>query len=469
MCGFFMFKNYLSKTFAANMAQPKSHRRNLNHLFSAPVNFGDTNRDDSKSYGYPDFITFEHMYNAYNRGGFFKAIVDIRPERCFSEAPSVIDGDDEDTEQDTAFEIAFREFNKKFNFWNVMREAFKYSRVGNYATIVPIFTERGEKPDLKAPLMRAADILALNPFYQPQCEGASDYVSDYFDKDWNKPKYYELNPSALESMQTTNAEQYNLHRSRVFVVTNAVGAQIEGTPALEAAFNALFDANKIRGASSEGYRKNAQQRGIISAKNDKAAQTMSNPQNMTALDEKIDDWINNFNSVLSSGGVDFQSVQSNITDPTGAFTIAIQEACAAERIPVTELIGFMTGERSSTENSSAFSKSLRSTQNNEYAPTIIKFLEWLVELGVLPKPSNEIKIKWPDIAEPSKSEKLANAKTMIEANKLAYDAREEAPFTVEEIREAAGNDKEKPETEYELDDPKDELTLDDVTDENTPD
>lgn len=462
-----MLKNKLNSTFAANMAQPRSRTRDLSRLFSAPVNFGDTNRDDSKSYGYPDALTFDLMYNAYNRGGFFKAVVDIVPERCFSEHPTVIDGADEDTEQDSAFEVAFKEFARKYDFWRVMREAFKQSRLGNYSTIVPIFTETSADAKLTDELTSARNVLAINPFYQTQCHGATEYVSDYFDKDWNKPKWYELYPSALSDSQSTNAEQRNLHRSRVFVVTNAVGAQIEGTPALEAPFNALFDCNKIRGASAEGYRKNAKQRTVMSANDPKAAQAMSAKKE--EIDQAIDDFENGVNNYLKLAGSSVSSLQSDLADPTGAFTIAMQEACAAQRIPVTELIGFMTGERSSTENSSAFNKRLRSEQNNEYGPTIIKFLQWLVDLGVLPQPNDEITIKWPDISEPTKSEKLANAKSMIEQNKLAYESQEEEPWTTEEIREAAGADKEKPRSEYETLEPKSELTLDDMTDENQAD
>ncbi|AKA61177.1 putative portal protein [Pseudoalteromonas phage H103] len=201
----------------------------------------------------------------------------------------------------------------------------------------------------------------------------------------------------------------------------------------------------------------------MSANDPKAAQAMAAKKE--EVDQAIDDFENGINNYLKLAGSSVSSLQSNLADPTGAFTIAMQEACAAQRIPVTELIGFMTGERSSTENSSAFSKRLRSEQNNEYAPTIIKFLQWLVDLGVLPEPNDEIKIKWPDIAEPTRTEKLANAKAMVEMNKIAYEAQEEEPWTMEEIREAAGADKEKPKSEYETLEPKDELTLD----ENTPD
>ena len=448
----------LNKTFKANMKRSSGRLTVLDKMFSSPVDFGDTNRDDSKSYGYPDSITFEIMYNAYKRGGFFNALVDIIPERCFSEVPTVIDGEDEDTEQDTEFEAEFKKFAKRFDFWRLMRESFKQSRLGSYSTIVPVFTERDSGAKLSSPLFRAASVVAINPFYQVECSGSYDYVSDYFDKDWNKPESYKLSPSQLAGRATTNASEIDLHRSRVFVVTNAVGAQIEGTPVLEAAFNALFDCNKIRGSSAEGYRKNAKQRTVMSADNAEAARAMAAKK--ADIDQAIDDFENGINNYLKLAGSSVSTLQSNLADPSGAFTIAMQEACASQRIPVTELIGFMTGERSSTENSSAFSKRLRSEQNNEYGPTIVKFLEWLVGVGILPAPKNEIKIKWPDISEPSKSEKLANAKIMIDANKAAYDARDESPFTVEEIREVAGCNKEKPSSDYDAPNPKNDLKLD---------
>lgn len=463
-----MSKNYLNKTFAANMAQPKSHRRNMNHLFSAPVNFGDTNRDDSKSYGYPDYITFEHMYNLHKRNGFAKAMINKVVNRCFIENPTIIDGDaDTRGKTPTAFEKAVDELNKKFKLFNVIKEAEKYARVGNYATIVPVFKERS-KTELTDEIGRVSGLVSINPFYQVECKGSTDYVSDYFDKDWNKPKYYELNTAALSDRRTTNAEQINIHRSRVFVVTNAVGAQIEGTPVLEAPFNALFDANKIRGSSAEGSRKNAKQRTVMSADDPKAIQAMGAKKE--EIDQSIDDFENGINNYLKLGGSKVYTLQSNLADPTGAFNIALQEAFASDEVPMTEMIGFMTGERSSEENSKGLNKYLKSKQTNEFGPRMISIYEWFVDLGLLPAPSNgSINVVWPDISEPSKSEKLANSKSMIEDNKTAYDAREEAPWTTEEIREAGGADKDKPATQYELEMPKDELTLDDVTDEDTPD
>ena len=123
-----MSANNLNKQFVANMRQ--NQRRPLNSIIpSAPVNFGDTNRNDSAAYGYPDAIEFDVLYNAYRRGGFFNAIVDIIPERCFSDDPFIVDGD-EDTPQDTHFEKEVNELVKKFDLWRVFETSFKMADIG---------------------------------------------------------------------------------------------------------------------------------------------------------------------------------------------------------------------------------------------------------------------------------------------------------------------------------------------------
>jgi hypothetical protein len=457
-----MSEQQIKTELAANSAKISHYRRDLHFLNgTAPVNFGDTVRDDSKEYGYPDQITFYHMYNAYRRGGFFKGLVDIIPNRCFAEGFQVIDGEDNDTEQDTEFEKQAKKLIKQFNLTMLFREAFKYRDVGWYSTIVPIFKEPGEQADLKSELMRAASlanggVIAINPFYQLECEGSSDYVTEY-GKDWNKPKTFQLNPSALAGRQTTVSEQIDLDRSRVFVLTNSVGAQIEGTPALEAPFNALFDSNKIRGAAAEGFRKNAKQRTVMSALNPEAAKAMSAKSD--EIDESIDEFERGFKNMLKAGGVDIKALQSTLADPLNFSMIALQEACSARGVPVTELIGFMTGQRSSTENSSAFNKNLKSVQHNDYGSHIERFFMWLVDLGVLAKPTNgSIKIKWPDIAEPTLTEKLENAGKMVEQNEKAFRSNEPTPWSVEEIRQVAGSTTKRPESEFQ---PKTDLSLDD--------
>ena len=443
-------RNVLNKTFAANMAISKSHNvRQLNFFHTNPNNFGDTNRNDSASYGYPDYIDFYHMYNFYNRSGFAKALIDIIADRCFAEGFEVVDGEEG---KETPFTRDVKQFNRQHKMQRVWREAFKQRDLGQYSTIVPIFEERIAKADFKNPVQRATKVLSVNPFYQPECRGEGTYGDDPFDTaTFNKPTEYILDLAALSGRQTTNAQQYNLHPSRVFLLTTATTG-ILGQPALEAPYNALFDANKIRGAASEGYRKNAKQRTVLSADSPEAARAMN--QRKEDVDQSIDEFENNFNNTLRLAGSKVYSLQSNLADPTGAFTIAIQESCASRRVPVTELIGFMTGERSSSENANSFNKHLKSTQDSDYGPTMVDFYLWLASLGVISKPSSDdVRIKWPDISEPSTGEKLDNASKMTKQNKEAIDAGQEPPWVTEEIRETGGANKKKPNSEFDdLDD-----------------
>lgn len=461
-----------SKQKKQQLAVNNSNRVSRNRMayaqgFSAPSNFGDTLRNDAAQYGYPCQLTFNEYFNAYSRGGFFSALVDIIPERCFNQFPTIVDGDDNDSTRDgdTAFEREFKKLNSKFNLIRTFKEAEKYKDVGHYSAIIPIFKESGENPSLQNPpgkAMGGVDSLrAINVYYESECEASTDVVSDIMDEDYNKPEYYTVNPTALSSRQTTNAAQIKFHRDRVFLLTNATSPVIYGKPALEAPFNALFDAIKIRGAAAEGYRKNSMQKTILNAENDIAMKILNDPNLSKKLDESYDDFNNGFNTTLKTGGMSASVLQGTIEDPTGTFTICMQEACAARRAPVTEVIGFMTGERSSSENSSAFSKRLKGEQENEYGPRLKSFLWWLVDLGILPEPSSgEIEIIWPDIAEPTLSEKLEMAGKMMTQNDLAFKSRQELPWTTEEIREIAGYNPDKPQTEYEQEDDKTDVTLD---------
>ena len=460
-----MSANNLNKQFVANMRQ--NQRRPLNSIIpSAPVNFGDTNRNDSAAYGYPDAIEFDVLYNAYRRGGFFNAIVDIIPERCFSDDPFVVDGD-EDTPQDTQFEKEVNELVKKFDLWRVFETSFKMADIGQYSTIVPVISESSENK-LENPIEQGKRIIAINPWYQVECEANQEFDPDYSSENYNKPLTYRLQPSQLSGRQTTNATQHTLHYSRVNVITNAVGATIYGESVLEPAFNALFDANKVRGAYAEGGRNNARPKYILSANNAEAAKAFNAKKDV--IDEAIDNFNDNFNSALRMAGVDVTTLQTQLQDPKSAWEICVVEACASRGVPLTELAGYITGERASSENSSAFTKRLKKWQK-KYGNDIHRFLQRLIDLGLLSEPSNgEFKVCWPDIGEPSTTEKLANSKVMAEQNKLAREAGQEPPWTMEEIRQAGGADSEKPETEYDDFDAKDDLTLDDEPDEeNTPD
>ena len=88
---------------------------------------------------------------------------------------------------------------------------------------------------------------------------------------------------------------------------------------------------------------------------------------------------------------------------------------------------------------------------------------YLVDRGIMNKPSDEILVEWESLSEPSTGEKLDNSKKMAEVNKMGRESGMQEPaFTEEEIRKGAVSD-EKPKEDFEMFE-EDDLT-DDVTDE----
>ncbi|WP_150138762.1 anti-CBASS protein Acb1 family protein [Candidatus Enterovibrio escicola] len=425
----------------------RNDRRQVSHLagYSAMNSMADTKRNMADAFGYSDFLTFSDYYS-YAHRGIGAAIINGYPQRCFAVNPKIIDGEDDGAERElTQFEKDVEYFAEELHLWQRFQECYRLNRIGNYAAIVPTFAEstQSELQSELSPIRGAKNVLRFTPYNQAQAVAATDQVIDDFSSPLlGSPKYFDIRPDALGDRNLAASYEYRLHHSRVFVMAEGANdGSIFGIPALEAPFNAIFDASKVRGAGAEGYYKNAKQRTVMSAKDAESARLMAAKSDV--IDARIDDFEAGFNSMLKLSGVDVSSLQTSIADPTGAWTIAMNEVCATTGYPLTVLIGFQSGERSSTENNRDFNTNLQAKCNNFLTPTIKQFFKWLIKHGAMTPPSSgKITVVWPDFLEPSTSDKLASAKIAVDTNKTAYDCNMEPVYTVGEIRELAGYDPE---------------------------
>jgi len=213
---------------------------------------------------------------------------------------------------------------------------------------------------------------------------------------------------------------------------------IYGIPANEAGFNALLTMEKITGYSGEGIAKNAKQRTVYNVKDGQVANALSNdPDKKKKFDDNVDAFDSGNSASLRIYGMDAQTLQATLADPKNPWTIALNEYCASIPAPTSEILGNQTGERSSTENQRGWAQTAISRRENFLTPCLRGFLEHLIKVGVLSKPSTgKICIEWSDLMEPSTGEKLASMKTMAEIEKLRYDAGKGGPiFTDKEYRE----------------------------------
>jgi hypothetical protein len=230
-----------------------------------------------------------------------------------------------------------------------------------------------------------------------------------------------------------------LDKSRVYVFAEgADDGSIYGTPALESGFNDLMNLTKVGVAAAEGLFKNAKQRLHINIKDENVADAVLNGSEEKDFEDTMRDFAAGFDAEFFTSGMEVATLQSSITDPTGASNIALQAFCTSVDIPKTVLIGFETGERSSTENSSTWDETNNSRRENVLTPMIVGFLKHLVNVNILPKPTNGIEVVWDDLGASSDQEKLSNAGSMADINQKNFSAGGSPVFEESEIREAAG-------------------------------
>ena len=111
---------------------------------------------------------------------------------------------------------------------------------------------------------------------------------------------------------------------------------------------------------------------------------------------------------------------------------------ASVSMPVKILIGMQTGERASTEDQKAWNATCQGRRVSRLSRDILHVLNHLRRVRVLSF-SGEISVMWDDLRRASRSERLADAKTMAETNILGASTGA-AYYSDQEIREAGGFD-----------------------------
>ncbi len=401
-------------------------------------------RDVWKVGGLPEQLSFADFYNMYRRGGFAKAGI-MRPvERCWSTLPVISDGKRDDDAEPTQFEKDVKYLIEHHELFERLIGLDYRQRVGRYGGIVLIAKQRGANGTISATSklegLGVKSIVKLMPVFESQIVVNSDN-QDIMSPDFGNPEFYDFRSDALGARNDANAS-YNLHPSRVFACgEGADDGSIYGVPFLEAAYNPLLDWEKVRVASAEGLYKNAKQRINVSINDDETAMAYLDEDTKDQFTQSVNDFGDGWDSALLTAGMDVKTLQSSIQDPTGNANLILQELVAAMGIPKTILIGFETGERSSTENSKVYNTDMMSRRNNFLSKMIKSFLQQLIDTKLLTPPtSGEINVEWDDLLASSDDEKLNNSDKMVTINQKSFQSGSGQIFTDEEIREIAGFD-----------------------------
>jgi len=387
-------------------------------------------------YGFKDELGFDDFYALYKRGGVAHGGVNKITGACWDTSPWVIEGDEQDKAKGpTTWENSLKPLLDGGRLWKSFAEADKRRLIGRYAGLLIQVRDSGKWDQ---PVTRAnSAIVKLIPAWAGTLKPI-EFETDESLESFGQPKKWQYTESAVGGKV---GRQIDVHPDRVFILgdwsPDAIGF-------LEPAFNAFVSLEKVEGGSGESFLKNAARHLGVNFDREVDLQSIAAMYGVTLdqLQAKFNDAardVNRGNDVmLITQGATTTPLVSNIPDPRPTYDVNLQTAGAALDIPTKILVGMQTGERASSEDQKYFNARCQSRRVRELSFEVHDFFRHLMRIKVV-KQIAEFTVMWDDLSEPSKSDKLANAKGMSEINNTAL-ASGELVFTAEEIREAAGYD-----------------------------
>lgn len=389
-------------------------------------------RDYAKDYGWPDRLTFAQFYELYSRNGLARGGVDKTIGKTWETMPAFWEAEEPAESQ---IEKDIRRHFQKRNIWRGLMEADRRGMVGGYAAAILILADGKTLDQPVERLSSIEDVKAVVPAWEGQLM-VTEWVMDPFDDNYGEPLLFQFDENEFSHGQQGVVRQVTVHRDRVLIFSD------DGTTfapsSLEAGYNDLIDADKIKGAGGEGFYKSARASIIIEAPNGikpEDMRTMMGAGNNGELIDKVNgqvaDFQDNIDKALMLGGFTAKTLNISLPDPEPYWTLAAQQFAASMGIPFKILVGNITGERASTEDAKEWSKTCMSRRANRVIPVLQNFIDRLVAWGALPEA--DWVVGWDDLTEATAAEKIERALKMAEIN-----AKGEMAFIPDEIREAAG-------------------------------
>lgn len=402
-----------------------------------------------EEFGYPDQLTFDHYYRAYERNPVAYAAVHKLLESCWTDKPTIIDGDEnkESTETTSWEKAATKLLNKH---WAKIKDADRRNLVGRYSALLIQFKDGREwkEPVDSNVVSRLRDkaIVKLIPAWESQIK-PGNFDTDTMSETYGEPINYQFNEQPVGDDGTYGpVRSITVHPDRVIILCEGSEDEnmLSGVPFLRAGYNKLLDLEKISGGSAEGFLKNAsRQLGIsFDAQTDMAAiAKMAKEAGYENLGEAMNDKMMKLNRgtdsalVTQSGTTSVLSVAA--ADPSPSWTVTANEFTSSVQCPFTIQFGQQTGRLASDEDKTDWAKRCNSRRWGHQTSVVTKFIERCWKTGVIEPPtSGEVTLAWSDLLAPSEKDKIANMQALADVAQKTQAAYGTPAIEQNEIRAA---------------------------------
>lgn len=389
-----------------------------------------------EQYGYPEVVTFDLMYRAYERGGAGQGAVHRILDGCWQQLPRI---KSPASDKETPFERKVSALFKSLKLWAKLKDFDRRNLIGRYAGLI---YRLADNQPLREPAVRASKLVDVIPVFESQLR-VTDWDSDPSSPTFGEPRMYQYR-SRVEAGDTQGKpDQWaDVHPSRVQIFAEgAVGDMFDGVPLLRAGFNALIDLEKISGGSAESFLKNSARTIVfkydVGASVQAITQADGSKKTVREVHEEQTRSLNrNQDSSIVIQGGDASTLQTAIADPSKPFETAACLFAASVRLPFTVLFGQQTGRLASDEDNKSALARYKSRQTNELTPMIEEFVRRMQAFGVIEQ--GEFEIEWPPVDAPGDKEQADLLDKLTTAMERAFRAGVPNLFEADELRRVAG-------------------------------
>lgn len=422
-------------------------------------------------FGYPENLDFDNFYRQYRRGSTGFAAVHKLLDSCWTDRPTIIDGDeDKESTETTDWEKAVTKLMKKQ--WAKIKDADRRNMVGRYsALLIQVRDNRDWSQPVDISVVKKLGtkaLVKLIPAWETQIKPGNIDIDTWSDN-YGQPVSYQFNEQPVGDEGTFGRPRaVQVHPDRIILLCEGSEDEniLSGIPLLEAGYNDLLDIEKTKGGSAEGFLKNAsRQLGIEFSKETDMATLIKAAEKagFKDLGEALNDKINRMNRgtdsalVMQAGQASVLSVAA--ADPTPTWTVSANQFSATIQCPFNILFGKQTGNLASEEDKTAWANRCNARRWGFLSDVITRVIERFWTIGIIDPPSSgEVTLAWSDLLAPSEKEKLANMATMSD---VAYKTQQAFGTSAVDENEVRAVGELEPRKEVDIPDPDKKVTTDD--------
>jgi hypothetical protein len=390
-------------------------------------------RDYYQILGYPVEPDLEDYRARFERDPMGSRVVEFPCEETWRDTPTVKDGKDKESEDDTDFCNAWSDFAEQMRVYHYCQRVDVLAGIGRFGLLHIGVAGHG---DLKSEVQRVTnlgDIIYLQP-YSEEAVSVYEWQTNPNNPRYGRPHIYKISVGHMEGTATKfGTRDLLVHWSRcIHVADGLLENEVYGRPRLQRVINLLDDILKVVGGSAEATWK-LMRKGFVL---DIDPEAKIEAGDVEDLQTQFDEYDHGLRRFMRTRGMTVKDLGSETVDPSGLFDVIVTLISVATRIPKRILLGSERGELASSQDAANWAGYIAYRQLNYAEPVILRpFIDRLLKWGALPQPkAGRYTCVWDALFETSDSEKADIADKWADAAQKAAKAAGHPVITAEEFR-----------------------------------